>query len=95
MHVDQLSDGNGTQMRRPGTDGMMKTGITGVHPRVDSPKEDGLGTKATGTIAVTSSNMRKAFGIDSKVKNGLSMAAEFQFVQAFQEDQESVDHSTN
>lgn len=82
-------------MKRSGIDGMMRNGTTGAHPRADSPRVDGLGTVATGTIVVMSSNTRKAFGIDSKLKNGSGMAPEFQLTQEFQEPQESVDPSTN
>merc|ERR1712167_327363 len=90
----QLSDGDGSPLNKSGTDSMMASGTTGVHPRMVSQPRDGTGTEATGIMVATSSNTTKDRGGDPKANNGSNTEERCQSHQRSQEAQESADPST-
>lgn len=66
--------GNGSLRKRSGTNTMIIHGTTGDHQRMDSPKKDGNGTPATGTMMAMPTSTRMDTGTDSKTENGLNTA---------------------
>jgi len=86
--------GNGTPNPRSGIDGMTTNGITGAHPREDSPPTAGPGIRDSGITTAGSSSTNTEDGTDSRDTNGSIMVLESQSSQRFQEAERSADLST-
>jgi len=91
---DLKLSGDGTQRRKPGTNGTMADSTIGDPAKMVLPLMAGVGTMDTGIMMVTSTNMKMATGIDSKTANGSFTKKKFQLLQRNQREERYAVHST-
>jgi len=89
-------DGCGTHPKKFGTDGLntTKLGCTGVHQRLDSPPQDGLGIEATGIMVASSIDSNLEPGGDGKTEDGSDTTNRSQLSHRDQEEDVNAESST-